>query len=413
MYLPSNHFEVDLNVLVINCGSSSVKFRLIETADASVLAKGAIERLGLDSPIFNYSRGDGAEISGPVDAAGHTDAVKYILELLTDPERGVIDHISDIGAIGHRFVHGGTLFRESVALNIDVLEKIGSILDLAPLHNPANLLGINACFAAAPDTPQVVVFDTAFHASLTPEAYMYALPQKYYREYGVRKYGFHGTSHYYASRRVAELMDRPVESLKIITCHLGSGCSVDAVRDGYAVDTSMGFTPLEGLVMGTRTGDIDAAAVLYIMKKEGFTPDEMSEVLNRKSGLLGVSGISPDIREIHVEAVSGNESAKLALSMYSYRIKKYISAYNGVLGGIDALVFTGGVGENDAGVRSDSCSGLSFAGIEIDEKKNEAPRDGRDRDISVDDAPVRVFVVHAGEETVIAREAERLCKLSG
>jgi acetate kinase len=406
-------FEVDLNVLVINCGSSSVKFKLIETADSTVHAKGAVERLGLDAPTVTYSRGDGDVISGPVDAAGHTEAVNHILELLTDPVHGVIGHISDIAAIGHRFVHGGTLFHESVLLNGESLKKIGRILDLAPLHNPANLLGIKACLDAAPDTLQVAVFDTAFHSKLPPEAYMYALPQKYYRDHVVRKYGFHGTSHYYASRRAAELMDRPVESLKIITCHLGNGCSVDAIRGGYAVDTSMGFSPLEGLVMGTRSGDIDAAAVLYIMKKEGFTPDEMSEVLNRESGLLGVSGVSSDIREIHAASADGKKSAALALRMYSYRIKKYISAYAGVLGGADALVFTGGVGENDPVVRAESCRGLSFAGIEIDEARNELPRNGRDRDISVGGSPVRVFVVSAGEEIVIAREAERLCKVSG
>ncbi len=399
-----------MKVLVINCGSSSLKFRLIETADRSVLARGTVERLGFDSPVFTYSRGAGEEdVTESLNANDHKDAVKRILGKLTDPKHGVIERLSDIGAIGHRFVHGGHIFRESVVVDGEVLEKIGEILDLAPLHNPANLLGINACLDAAHEIPQVIVFDTAFHSKIKPKAYMYALPQEYYRKYGVRKYGFHGTSHYYASRRAAELMGVPVENLNIITCHLGNGCSIDAVRDGYAVDTSMGFTPLEGLVMGTRTGDIDAAAVLYIMEKESFTPEEMNEVLNRKSGLLGITGISPDIREIHAEAETGNDSAKLALEMYSYRIKKYISAYIGVLGGVDALVFTGGVGENDSRVRSKSCEGLSFAGIEIDEKKNEASGDERELDISADGSPVRVFVIAADEEIVIAREAERLC----
>ncbi|MFC1489772.1 acetate/propionate family kinase [Candidatus Latescibacterota bacterium] len=400
-----------MKVLVINCGSSSVKFRLIETSGSTVLAKGIIERLGADSPLFTYSRGDGVNSTEVVVSNNHTDAVKGILEKLTDPELGVIAQISEIDVIGHRFVHGGNIFSESVLLDSDVLEKIEDILDLAPLHNPANLLGINACLSAAPDTPQAIVFDTAFHSKILPEAYMYALPQEYYRKYGVRKYGFHGTSHYYASRRAAELMSEPVENLKIITCHLGNGCSIDAVRNGYAVDTSMGFTPLEGLMMGTRTGDIDAAAVLYVMKKEGLTPDEMNEVLNRKSGLLGVSCISSDIREVHAEAEAGNESAELALRMYSYRIKKYIAAYLGVLGGIDALVFTGGVGENDPIVRSNSCNGLIFAGIEIDERKNEIPGEGRDFDISKDRSPVRIFVISADEEIVIAREAERLVKV--
>ncbi|MFC1537938.1 acetate/propionate family kinase [Candidatus Latescibacterota bacterium] len=402
-----------MKVLVINCGSSSVKFRLIETTVKSVLAKGIIERLGFDSPLFTYSGEDGETLTEPVNMHNHTDAVTYILEKLSDTKHGVIKKISDIGAIGHRFVHGGNMFRDSVVVNNGVLEKIEKILDLAPLHNPANLLGINACLDAAPETPQIIVFDTAFHSMMPPEAYMYAFPSEYYRMYGVRKYGFHGTSHYYASRRAAELMGVPVETLKIITCHLGNGCSIDAVRDGYAVDTSMGFTPLEGLMMGTRTGDIDAAAVLYIMKEEGLTVEEMSEVLNRKSGLLGVSGISPDIREIHTEADAGNKSAQLALDMYSYRIKKYISAYTGVLGGIDALVFTGGVGENDFRIRSKSCRGLSFAGIEIDDRKNEMRGNECDCDISADGSPVRIFVISADEEIVIAKEAERLISAEG
>ncbi len=399
-----------MNVLVINCGSSSVKFRLIDTVHSVVCAEGAIERLGLDNTTVTYTRSGSGQAAEPAGVTGHTDAVKLILSLLTDQERGVIGTVEEIGAVGHRFVHGGMLFRETVEVNGKVLKQIETLLYLAPLHNPANLLGIKACRAAMPDTPQAVVFDTAFHASLPPKAYMYALPEKYYREHGIRKYGFHGISHFYASRRSAELMNRSPEEVKIITCHIGSGCSVDAVRYGKAVDTSMGFTPLEGLVMGTRTGDIDAAAVLHIMKKEGLTPEDANELLNRKGGLLGVSGVSPDIREVRAAADAGNESAALALGLYVHRIKKYIAAYAGVLGGADALVFTGGVGENDPGVRAESCSGLSFMGIEIDEEKNRSCRRGHDTEIATEDATVRVFVVAAGEEIVIAREAERICK---
>ena len=398
-----------MRILVINCGSSSAKFQLIETSDGKVLARGNVERIGFDDSIFTYTPENNNKMVENVPAKDHNCALNCILERLTDKKNGVIRSLSDIGAIGHRFVNGGNIFIDSVVVNEEVLEKIKKVLDLAPLHNPANLRGIEACITAVPETPQVIVFDTAFHSRIKPEAHMYALPYEYFEKYGIRKYGFHGTSHYYVSHRAAELIGMPVENLKIITCHLGNGCSIDAVKDGCAVETSMGFTPLEGLIMGTRTGDIDAAAVLYIMKKEEFTPEKMDAVLNNKSGILGITGISSDMREIQAEAESGNDRAKLALDMYSYRIKKYISAYAGILGGPDVLVFTAGVGENSPLIRSKSCEGLSFIGIDIDEVKNNAVPKGNERDISKDGSSIKVFVIPTNEEIVIAHEAEKLC----
>jgi len=396
-----------VNVLVINCGSSSAKFQLIETSDDKVLARGLVERIGFDDSIFTYIPENGNKMVETLPVPDHNIALKCVFERLTDKEKGVIEDLTEIGAVGHRFVNGGSLFLESVVLNDKIHEDIKKILDLAPLHNPAHLLGIEACLTAVPETPQIVVFDTAFHSRIKPEAYMYALPYEYYEKYGIRRYGFHGTSHYYVSRRAAELAGRPVEEMKIITCHLGNGCSIDAVRDGYAVETSMGFTPLEGLIMGTRTGDIDAAAVLYIMKREGISAEEMDTLLNKKSGILGITGISSDMRDIIEASKNSNKRAEMALDMYCYRIKKYISAYTGILGGLDALVFTAGVGENSPLIRSKACEGLSFLGIDIDETKNDAVRN--ETEISKDGSLVQIFVIPTNEEIVIAREAERLC----
>jgi len=396
-----------LNVLVINCGSSSAKFQLIETSDGKVLARGLVERIGFDDSIFTYTPENGSKTVETLPVPEHNAALKRVFERLTDKEDGVVEDLTEIGAVGHRFVNGGSLFIESVVLNNKVHEDLKKILDLAPLHNPANLLGIEACLAAVPQTPQVVVFDTAFHSRIKPEAFMYALPYEYYEKYRIRRYGFHGTSHYYVSRRAAELAGRPVEDMKIITCHLGNGCSIDAIRDGYAVETSMGFTPLEGLIMGTRTGDIDAAAVLYIMKREGIPAEEMDTLLNKRSGLLGITGISSDMRDIIEASQNNNKRAEMALDMYCYRIKKYISAYTGLLGGLDALVFTAGVGENSPLIRTKACEGLSFLGIDIDENKNNAVID--ETEISEDGSSVQVFVIPTNEEIVIAHEAERLC----
>ena len=395
-----------MKVLVINCGSSSVKFQLIETSDGSVQSDGIVERIGFKDAIFTYRIAEGEKVSQTQPVKNHTIAITHVLETLVG-KNGVVRNLSEIGAVGHRFVHGGKRFIESVIAGKLVLEEIRKILDLAPLHNPANLLGIEACISAMPATPQVIVFDTAFHAHLKPEVYLYALPYEYYEKYGIRKYGFHGTSHFYVSSRVSELMGGFSGNLRIITCHLGNGCSIDAVHGGRAVDTSMGFTPLEGLMMGTRTGDIDTAAVLYIMKKESLSPEEADTLLNKKSGLLGVSGISSDLREVIEAANSGNERARIALDMYCYRIKKYISAYVGVLGGLDALAFTAGVGEHSPLVRRKVCEGLECLGIEIDHSKNNTAMQG-ETEINKSGSPARIFVIPTNEEMVIAREAERL-----
>lgn len=399
-----------MKVLVINCGSSSVKYQLMDTTDESVLAKGLVERIGFEDAIFTHIPSNGEKQVQTLPVKNHDVAMKYVLDCLVG-EGGVVKSLAEIGAVGHRFVNGGSEFIETVTATRRVLEKLHETAELAPLHNPANLLGIEACMAAMPDTPQVIVFDTGFHARIPAKAYMYALPYRYYEKYGIRRYGFHGTSHYYVSHRAAEILGKPIEELKIITCHLGNGCSVDAVRDGWAVDTSMGFTPLEGLMMGTRTGDIDCAAPLYIMKKEGISPEEMDTIMNKKSGLLGVTGISSDMREIESTAEAGNELAILALDMYCYRIKKYISAYTGILGGLDVLVFTAGVGEHSPRIREKACEGLFFLGIEMDTEKNFCARGGG-AEIGKKDSRVRILVIPTNEELVIAREAERLGKNS-
>ncbi len=398
-----------MKVLVINCGSSSAKFQLIHTVDGTVLAKGQVESIGTDDAVFTYVPDDGNKIKETLPVSDHKVALRSILDRLTDAEHGVLNNLDEIGSIGHRFVHGGSRFSESVLLNDRVLDDIKGILVIAPLHNPAHLLGIEACLAAMPDTPQVIVFDTAFHSRIKPEAYMYALPYEYYEKYSARRYGFHGTSHYYVSHRAAELESRPVEDLKIITCHLGNGASIDAVKGGWAVETSMGFTPHEGLIMGTRAGDVDAALILYLMKREGISPEEMDDIINKKSGVLGISGVSNDMRLVEEAAEAGNERAQLALKMYAYRIKKYIASYTGVLGGLDVLVFTAGVGENGPITRSGACGGLEFMGVEIDEDKNYSAPRGKEVEISKDGSPVKIWIIPTNEEIVIAREAARLC----
>jgi len=397
-----------VKVLVINCGSSSVKYQLIDTSNGDVLAKGIVERIGFDDAVFSHATYKSEKTIRTLPIKDHDFAIKCVLEGLVDKKTGVIDNLSDIRTVGHRFVNGGKYFQESTLVNEAVLDKISRVLDLAPLHNPAHLIGIKACVASMPDTPQVIVFDTSFHSMIPPEAYLYALPYEYYEKYGIRRYGFHGTSHFYVSSRAAQLLEKPYKEVKIITCHLGNGCSIDAVSGGHAVDTSMGFTPLEGLMMGTRTGDIDAAAILYIMKKEKHSPEEMDTIINKKSGLLGFTGVSSDIREILNLANEGNERARTAIDMYCYRIKKYISAYTGILGGADALVFTAGVGEHSPIIRAKACEGLSCIGIEIDETKNNNATTG-ETEISTDSSRVKIFVIPTNEEIVIAREAERLC----
>ncbi len=395
-----------MNVLVINCGSSSVKYQLIDTKTGEVSAKGNVERIGFEDAVFTHTTATAGKVERTIPVPNHTVAIQHVLASLTGPG-GVVKNLSGIGAVGHRFVNGGRYFVDSVLVDDSVLDGLNAIRDLAPLHNPAHMLGIEAALAAMPDTPQVVVFDTAFHATIAPEAYLYALPARYHEEYGIRRYGFHGTSHFYVSRRAAELAGRPVEDLKIITCHLGNGASIDAVRGGKAIETSMGFTPLEGLVMGTRTGDIDAAAVLYIMKKEGLSPEQMDVILNKQSGMLALSEISSDMREVVNAAKNGDGKARLALDIYCHRIRKYIGAYFAHLGGLDVLVFTAGVGEYSPLIREKVCDGLGCLGIDLDPDRNRAAMGG-EHVITRDGSPVTVFVIPTNEEIVIAREAERM-----
>ncbi len=398
-----------MNVLVINCGSSSIKYQLIDTVSGDISAKGLIERIGFEDAVFSCQAGACKGSRETLPIKDHTVAMRRVLDALVNDHKAVED-LAEISAVGHRFVNGGKYFKEAVLADDAVLDRIRNILDIAPLHNPAHLLGIEACIAVMPETPQVIVFDTAFHATLPPKAFMYAVPYEMYDELAVRRYGFHGTSHYYVSQRAADILGRSDDQdLKVITCHLGNGSSIDAVLGGKAIDTSMGFTPHEGLVMGTRTGDIDAAAILYMMKKRGISVEDMDTQINKKSGLLGVSGVSSDMREVSEAAEAGNERAQLAIDMFVYRIRKYIGSYAAVLGGLDALVFTAGIGEHAHGLRERICEDFGYLGIEIDTGKNNS-KPGGEYEISTDSSKVKVLVIPTDEEGVIAKEAERLCK---
>ena len=399
-----------MKILVINAGSSSLKYQLIDTADNKVIAKGLCERIGIENSKLTYkpSGKDGFELVQ--DMKDHTDAIKLVLDALVDPVHGVITDMSEIDAVGHRVVHGGEKFAESVLLTDEVIETIESLNDLAPLHNPANLMGIRACKAIMPNTPMVGVFDTAFHQTMPPEAFIYALPYEAYTEHMVRRYGFHGTSHKYVSMRAIKMLGKPAEDTKIITCHLGNGSSVAAIRGGKCIDTSMGLTPLEGLPMGTRSGDIDPAIVGYLVRRLGLNMKEMDTYMNKKSGMLGISGVSSDFRDLAAAAKDGNERAKLALSVFAYRVKKYIGAYAAALNGVDAIVFTAGVGENDRAMRENILTGLDYLGVDVDfEYNRNAPR-GEEIEISKKDSRVKVFVIPTDEELMIAMDAERLVK---
>ena len=399
-----------MKILVINAGSSSLKYQLIDTADNKVIAKGLCERIGIENSKLTYkpSGKDGFELVQ--DMKDHTDAIKLVLDALVDPVHGVITDMSEIDAVGHRVVHGGEKFAESVLLTDEVIETIESLNDLAPLHNPANLMGIRACKAIMPNTPMVGVFDTAFHQTMPPEAFIYALPYEAYTEHMVRRYGFHGTSHKYVSMRAIKMLGKSAEDTKIITCHLGNGSSVAAIRGGKCIDTSMGLTPLEGLPMGTRSGDIDPAIVGYLVRRLGLNMKEMDTYMNKKSGMLGISGVSSDFRDLAAAAKDGNERAKLALSVFAYRVKKYIGAYAAALNGVDAIVFTAGVGENDRAMRENILTGLDYLGVDVDfEYNRNAPR-GEEIEISKKDSRVKVFVIPTDEELMIAMDAERLVK---
>lgn len=394
-----------MKILVLNSGSSSVKYKLIdlEGSSADVMAEGGVEKIGLPGGFLKYKREDGSKATIELGLTDHQGAVKSILSILSDPNEGCIKSYDEIEAVGHRVVHGGEKFSASVLIDEDVKEKIRECYDIAPLHNPANMTGIEAITALMPGVPQVGVFDTAFHQTMPAKAFMYALPYKYYTEDGVRRYGFHGTSHRYVSGKVCEFLGVSPEGKKIITCHIGNGASMAAIVDGKCVDTSMGLTPVEGLMMGTRVGDVDPGALTYLMTKHGLSAAELQNIINKESGVLGVSGVSNDMREIEAAIAEGNERARLALDMYMLRITKYIGAYAAEMGGVDIIVFTGGVGENQAGLRADVCESLGFMGVEIEKKVNAGIR-GVDAVISSVNSRVTVCVIPTDEELMIARD---------
>ena len=396
-----------MKILVLNCGSSSIKYALYNMDDKSVMTSGGAERVGLDGAFVKVKLANGEKKQVMHDIPEHTEGVKFIFSLLTDPEIGVIKDLSEIDAVGHRMVHGGEKFNKSVVLNDEVLKVFEECIDLAPLHNPANLKGVRAVSELMPNLPQVGVFDTAFHQTMPAKAYMYAVPYELYEQYGVRRYGFHGTSHRYVSKRVCDFLGVNPEDKKIITCHIGNGGSIAAVDGGKCVDTTMGLTPLEGVMMGTRSGDIDGGAVSFIQKKLNLDADGISNLLNKKSGVQGITGISSDMREVEAAEKAGNERAILAMEMYNYRIKKYIGAYAAAMNGCDIIVFTAGVGENQAGMRADVCKGMEWMGVKIDEAKN-ATIHGEEAVISAPDSKVTVVVVPTDEELMIATDTMNL-----
>jgi len=391
-----------MNVLVINCGSSSLKYQLINMENEDVLAKGLAERIGLDGVIKHQAEGK-EEVKLDDKLNNHKDAIKVVLDLLVDEKVGAIKSLDEIDVVGHRVVHGGEKFAGSVIINDEVIAAMEECIDLAPLHNPPNITGIKACQELMPNVTMTGVFDTAFHQTMSKKAYIYPLPYELYEELGVRKYGFHGTSHKYVANRVAELIGEDIEDLKIVTCHLGNGASATAIRGGKSVDTSMGLTPLEGLAMGTRSGSIDPAIITFLMNKKKMTIDEVDELLNKKSGVLGISGVSNDFRDIEKAAEEGNERAQLALDKFYYIVKKYIASYTAAMGGIDVLVFTAGLGENSIEARRAICEDLEYLGIEIDDENNNVR--GKEQLISKEGKKVKVYVIPTNEELMIAREA--------
>lgn len=393
-----------MKILVVNCGSSSLKFQLIDSETEEVAASGLCERIGLDGALIYKVNGD--KIKQEIDLPDHEVAIKKVLDTLLDKEIGVLTSLDEIGAIGHRMVHGGEKFSSSVIINEEIIKQIETCNDLAPLHNPANLLGVRACQEVMPGVPNVVVFDTAFHQTMPTKAYLYALPKEYYEKYGVRRYGFHGTSHSFVSKRLAELAGLDINNSRMIICHIGSGASISAIKDGKSVDTSMGMTPLEGLMMGTRSGDMDPAIIEFICQKENITVQEMTTILNKKSGALGLSGLSNDYRDLVEAAQGGNQDAINALDVMVYRVIKYIGAYYMALGGVDAIALTAGVGENNLELRAKIVEGLAAIGIKLDVEAN-AVR-GDERKISTDDSAAQVWVVPTNEELAIARETARL-----
>ena len=396
-----------MKILVLNCGSSSIKYKLYEMTTKEVLAQGGIEKLGLPDSFLKFKMPDGSKKTIEKNMPEHTVGVQLIFDTLTNPEYGCIKSLSEIDAVGHRRVHGGEKFNTSVVITPEVIEQMKACTDLAPLHNPANLKGVAAVSAILPNVPQVGVFDTAFHQTMPAHAYMYALPYEYYTQYGVRRYGFHGTSHRYVSRRACEFLGIDYEKTKIITVHVGGGGSITAIKDGKSIDTSMGLTPVEGLVMGTRSGDVDLGAITYLMDKLGLSVADLNTIINKKSGVLGVSGVSSDMRDIEDAIAKGNERAKLALDMFEYRLLKYIGAYTAALNGVDLIVFTGGIGENQVITREYICKGLNYLGVKFNKELNAKTR-GEEVEISTPDSKVRVVVIPTDEELTIATDTMNL-----
>ena len=391
-----------MKVLVLNCGSSSIKYKLFDMDQKEVIAQGGIEKIGLEGSFLKFTMPNGEKVVLEKDIPEHTVGVEFILDTLVSPEYGAIKSLDEINAVGHRMVHGGEKFSKSVLLTQEVLDAFVACNDLAPLHNPANLKGVNAISATLPNVPQVGVFDTAFHQTMPEHAYLYAIPLELYKRYGIRRYGFHGTSHRYVSQRVCEFLGVKPEGLKIITCHIGNGASIAAVKDGKCVDTSMGLTPLEGLMMGTRCGDIDAGAVTFIMDKEGLDTAGVSDLLNKKSGVAGLRNGASDMRDLEAAVAAGEKEAIMVDKMYNYRIKKYIGAYAAAMGGVDVIVFTGGVGENQYTCRSAVCDGLEFLGVNMDFEKNKVK--GKEIIVSTPESKVKVVVIPTDEELMIASD---------
>ena len=394
-----------MKILVLNCGSSSLKYQLINMETEEVLASGKYERIG-EKEAFITHKVNGQKIKIENPAYNHTEAIEFTLKQLTNPEYKVIDSLDEINAIGHRLVHGGEKISESVVIDDKVIEVLKEYTDLAPLHNPACILGIEACKEVMPDKPMVGVFDTAFHASIPKEKYIYPIPYEYYKKYGVRKYGFHGTSHMFVSKRLAEIENMSLEGTKIVTCHLGQGSSICAIKDGKSIDTSMGLTPLGGIPMVTRCGDLDPSVITYLMKKENLTPSEMEDILNKKSGLTGISGLAPDFREIEDASNADNEKAKIAVDEFDYAIASYIAKYAVAMNGIDYIIFTGEVGENQINIRKGICEKLEFMGVKLDLDANNMR--GEEKVISSQDSKIKVYVIPTNEELMIAKETERL-----
>ena len=397
-----------MKIFVVNCGSSSIKYQLIDMKDESVIAKGLVERIGIEGSVLTHTPAGKDKVRLESAIPDHVDGIKKVLAALVDPNHGVIKSMDEIDAVGHRVVHGGEIFNESVVITDEVLKQIEDLSDMAPLHQPANVAGIRACQKLMPNTPQVAVFDTAFHQTMPPVAYMFGVKYEEYKDYGIRKYGFHGTSHKYVSGVAAKMLGKDIKDTKIITCHLGNGSSITAIDGGKSVDTSMGFTPLDGVLMGTRTGSIDPAVVPVLMQKKGLDAAGVDKYMNKECGGLGVSGVSSDFRDLEDAAAKGNERAKLALDMFCYQVKRYIGAYAAAMGGVDAIVFTAGVGENDIHTRQQVCSGLEFLGVKLDADRNNVR--GKATEISAADSKVKVFLIPTNEELAIAQDTLRLCK---